>query len=989
MPTFYDDQLKAQVTTDEHGGVTHIRHSQESYYSESNDPLEAARTYVRTFAGVLSLGESEVDQLHVPVQALEPLQQDVRYRLEGDKALFDGATISFAQTFFDVPVFRRGISIKIKQGPARVVAVANNVEADLRGELPGADPIERYQRLFRGGAGFLPHVAPGEGEDTAIPDEVREAAAEARTALGLGQREESDEESLATGLLNGRFVAYRYNPQRRYAGTPGPDRPTPVGEDDRANHESGTPPLPDLPPVDDGIETGRTYLCAELIVRQSETPHGDLVWLVLRELETGSILYIECQTCFVNGLVFRIDPNVGSGDLTVTSGDGNAILQNHVSSEVLHHLNPPAGGVVQLLRGTYVSVQNVEAPAIAPPNRPPGANFDYVPRSDHFAAVNAYYHQTELFRRIADLGFPVATYFDGTTFPIPVDHRGHPGMDGLGLAINAHWSPNGSGGTHHMCYALCDQTNLTEPLGRSVDPWVHWHEMGGHGTLGDHAGGGLLGFAHSHGDGLAALQMDPDSALRGVPQRFDYAPFHPTLTRRFDRTWPWGSAQDNGNDGYGAEQILATCHFRFYRSIGGDHPDAGRRRFASRAATYLILRATGELTPVTNPNNTHPVTMAFVPGRGAQLWCEELQDADLENWTSEGLSGGAYNKVIRWAFEEQGSYGGLPPAVDVYIDDGRGGEYPFQHVHWANMSMWNRNTPDGLPDHQNAVSDTTNYFYARIRNRGTSASGTVTVQGYHCLPGAGLVWPNDFTTMTPAAGLTTPSVPANSSNEAVVGPFQWVPNENALGHDCVLMIATTAGDPSNVSHFTGSESIQEWRLVPNDNNVGQRNVTVVPGGGGLEALVSSMAGAVFVAGNNLTRHAVMELKVTMPTVLADRGWSLDIDDVGRFQLKPGEKRTLQLRLVPGAAFTAADLRAAGDQRIDVRLLADGMELGGVQYTVDPDLKERSGGKPKRERDCTDAARSLLDCLDVGGGRVKRVEVKRVNLDIKFHHDDCD
>jgi zinc metalloprotease ZmpB len=107
------------------------------------------------------------------------------------------------------------------------------------------------------------------------------------------------------------------------------------------------------------------------------------------------------------------------------------------------------------------------------------------------------------------------------------------------------------------------------------------------------------------------------------------------------------------------------------------------------------------LTPVTNPSN-------------AEQWCEEMQDTDLEDWTSEGLSGGAYNKVIRWAFEKQGSYqpagaptpvttAGAPPAVDVHINDGRNGEYQFQAVHWQNMSMWNRNSPDGLPGHQNAI----------------------------------------------------------------------------------------------------------------------------------------------------------------------------------------------------------------------------------------------------------------------------------------------
>lgn len=177
--------------------------------------------------------------------------------------------------------------------------------------------------------------------------------------------------------------------------------------------------------------------------------------------------------------------------------------------------------------------------------------------------------------------------------------------------------------------------------------------------------------------------------------------------------------------------------------------------------------------------------------------------------------------------------------------------------------MWNRNAPDGPPDHQNAIAGTT-YFYVKVKNRGASASGIVTMQGCHCLPGAGLVWPNDFTAMSPAAGLAAPSVAANNTAEVVLGPFEWVPNENVYGHDCVLMIASTAGDPSNVVHFTGSESTQEWRLVPNDNNIGQRNVIIVPGGGGPEALISLMADAVFVAGNNLNRSGSWISKSPFP-----------------------------------------------------------------------------------------------------------------------------
>ena len=78
-----------------------------------------------------------------------------------------------------------------------------------------------------------------------------------------------------------------------------------------------------------------------------------------------------------------------------------------------------------------------------------------------------------------------------------------------------------------------------------------------------------------------------------------------------------------------------------------------------------------------------------------------LIGADQGDWVSENLTGGAYNKVIRWAFEKQGLFQptgavlpnnneGAPPAVDVYIDDGRGGEYQYQSNWWSCQSIWNR-----------------------------------------------------------------------------------------------------------------------------------------------------------------------------------------------------------------------------------------------------------------------------------------------------------
>ena len=904
MQTIYRADLKAHVSVDERELVRHIRHSDEYWASEHTSPLATASAYLDAMADTLGIDKAELGSLDKRVSFLDPLDQGTEYQLSEEKPLFESTLIGYVQTHLNVPVWRRGLTVRVKLNPTRVVGMTNNSEGELRAKLPPAQTIERYRAIFRQTLARRAAVAAGLDEDEA--GGVDEAVSFLRAAVkadppGPSSRRTRAAKTGETRLLSGKFVVYRYVESRRYGGKRSPTTDQTVEETAEEAHDT---PYPTLPAVPAAVKDGQAYLAAELIFTSDDPGFGGLAWLALVELRSGAVLYLECMTCGLNGQVFRRDPIVKTGDLTITADDAVATLNMQRDDEPLTNLDAAVAGT-QSLSGTYVKIAALTPmhadPDTVPPTKPSSTDFNFDSRTNDFGAVSAYYHLTELFKTIADLGFPISTYFDGTTFPIPIDHRA------LGDAINAHWFPNGSDGTAHMCFALCDLTNTAQPLLRAVDPWVHWHEMGGHGTLGDHVGSGNLGFSHSAGDGLAAIQQDPESKLRELakPERFRYAPFRPFVLapvvgdptppeRRFDRgvaAWAWGGpvvtdASGNvlsGDDGgYGSEQILATCHFRIYRSIGGDHAELARRRFASRMTTWLILETIRTLTSGTNPSNFNPVTMTTVPGRGAQLWCEALQATDGTNWTSEGVTGGAYNKVIRWAFEKQGSYQpagaptpvtteGAPPTVDVYIDDGRGGEYPFQAVHWQNMSIWNRNAPDGGLGHQNANDGVTNYMYGKVKNRGTSAAANVTVRAYHSLPGAGLTWPTDFVEMNPVGGLPIASIPANNALEFMVGPFEWEPNLNVYGHDCVLMIASVASDTSNVDSFTASETIQEWRLVPNDNNIAQRNVTVLPGGGGMEALIAALDRAPFFAGNNLNVAAAMELRFELPPGARESG----------------------------------------------------------------------------------------------------------------------
>jgi zinc metalloprotease ZmpB len=75
-----------------------------------------------------------------------------------------------------------------------------------------------------------------------------------------------------------------------------------------------------------------------------------------------------------------------------------------------------------------------------------------------------------------------------------------------------------------------------------------------------------------------------------------------------------------------------------------------------------------------------------VPTRNPEVFATAMMDADESTSVFEGHPGGAWHKVIRWSFEQQGLYQpagastpvtqpGAPPPTDVYIDDGRNGAY--------------------------------------------------------------------------------------------------------------------------------------------------------------------------------------------------------------------------------------------------------------------------------------------------------------------------
>ena len=77
---------------------------------------------------------------------------------------------------------------------------------------------------------------------------------------------------------------------------------------------------------------------------------------------------------------------------------------------------------------------------------------------------------------------------------------------------------------------------------------------------------------------------------------------------------------------------------------------------------------------------------------------------------------------------------GAPPAVDVYIDDGRHGEYQHQPVHWNCQNVWNRRFADNGKAHEDPLLGQPNSCYVRVRDRGSVTAEHVVVRGFHCNP---------------------------------------------------------------------------------------------------------------------------------------------------------------------------------------------------------------------------------------------------------------
>ncbi len=526
--------------------------------------------------------------------------------------------------------------------------------------------------------------------------------------------------------------------------------------------------------------------------------------------------------------VYLTDPITKLGITASTPTASESTLNSHRDLVSLAGLTRVSPGNEQELVGEYIRLVNIDPPDPPMPSSPAPGNFRYSVNTNDFGAVNAYHNCDRLFRILEGFGIDVRAYFDGTSFPVRVDHRVQyqvaPGVFSANV-VNAsapgfRLPPRSDG----FRFALAARDTS---VGMACDWRVVLHEFG-HTLLWDNVGSPNFQFAHSAGDALAAILNDPGNhAPRGVT--FPWV----TIGRSHVRPvsdFAWYGTRYNpfingGTDsaGYVAEQMLSSTLFRIYQAAGGDSTDHHSQEFAAAYVAFLIIKSIGLMSPANNPPR---------PEGYADLMMQA--DTGTFQYHREERVIGVLRKVIRWAFEMQGAYRqppiggqsptnriGNPPPVDVFINDGRDGHYDYVDV-IESIDIWNRNVADNGAVHQAPIYGRDNFLYVRVANRGTSQANSVEVRGFQSAAFDHQLWPNDWTPL--ADPILNHAASIASGDAQVVGPCRWSPMSM---HTSLLMAVSASGDQSNLMRFSGANPIDSSLLVRLDNNIAMRTMQAV------------------------------------------------------------------------------------------------------------------------------------------------------------------
>ena len=512
--------------------------------------------------------------------------------------------------------------------------------------------------------------------------------------------------------------------------------------------------------------------------------------------------------------------------------------------------------------------------------------------SNQFAADSATKNFRDFFDRLKAYGLGVGPYFRMAKLPLKVAYRSGivPGPGKDGQVVNArvypeNWRADLAGPTKlgscpsltvHLALANLHhrgrkpwnghEPSVAEPIGIAADARWIWHEIG-HVALMASIGELEFRFAHSAGDALAAIAMDPYSKLATDPVARGITFPWVFVTRRHDRCvahgWSWGGtihrAAANApyvvpqpRKAYLSEQILSSSLFRLYRCLGGDtdklaSEPSEHRQLASHYTLYLILRAMQIMGTTGNRGRRRPRRFRLGPDRCRRRHASlgrDLPSGRMAN-ASSGLADAptrpyAGHSRLRASIRRTASsrmVPGNPPPVDIFIADNRpqadvtpDATIDYGPGNYLPVSLeWNCDQTGGGPVPQwqapTAIDVQGNDIRVRVGNRGSQTAADVKVSVWY------REWPKDADppTWQDGAGWTQ-CVPAESGRQSIdagreqtFGPFT---HDAPTMRYIVLAQATCDDDLANIDPAAKLPcSVLETSLrdlVAGDNNLALR-----------------------------------------------------------------------------------------------------------------------------------------------------------------------
>lgn len=544
-------------------------------------------------------------------------------------------------------------------------------------------------------------------------------------------------------------------------------------------------------PTDAGLK-----LAYKVLIPTRNPPHD---WRIIVDASSGGILEQKDLLFNIDGQGFVFDPNpvVTANnntfrDPTATAGScgfGGTPIATIDAQRVTRTLKDITfGGGVHKLEGPFVKMRNFGPPNIAPPTEVSANNFKYSSGDDRFENVMVYHHIDSVQRYIqSSLGIT-------TAHNSQISADAHDGAGGGGF-----FSPVDLG------IHFGDSGPCKPDRGEDADSMVHEYghaiqnnQVPGWGVTNPGTGRAeTRAMGEGFGDILACCYFAERGGgfQREVFEDWCFADEPTHALRRVDGTkvYPTDWHGEEHDDG----EIWSAALWNIYRTIGGDSLSAATRQAAANALLKTLILS------------HHSVAANGSMPDGAEALMDT--NAELDDFRGKHLI-----QMLN-SFHARGLLRSPASGVDLWIRDAVGdpGVNAFTGpTFWNSPDLWIRNADDNGTTHQEPESGQNNFFYARVRNRGTQTARAFVVT-FNVKPWAGteFVYPGDWIPYI-SATVGYNLAPGASVVVKAKWPKALVPPTGT--HACWL-----------ASVYTPVDTVPAGRHTWEHNNLAQKNMTVV------------------------------------------------------------------------------------------------------------------------------------------------------------------